>query len=101
MAELKILSFNTQGLGGILDNELQLAINGQLCLETLLKEISGKSISYATYKKKSKSKEEKELVKNQTLEDNLVEENIPNLEKLKQELCNLRKEKNTRLFGPL
>ena len=57
-------------------------------------EIRGKSISYATYKKNLTNKEETELVKKiQTLEDNLVEENIPNLEKLKQELCNLREEK--------
>ena len=31
---------------------LQLAINDQLFLETLLMEIRGKSISYASYKKK-------------------------------------------------
>ena len=75
-------------------DELQLVINDQLFLETLLMEIRGKSISYSTYKKKSINKEETtELVKKQTLEDNLVEENIPDLEKLKQELCNLKEEK--------
>ena len=86
--------YNVDTIDEIPDDELQLAINDQLFLETLLMEIRGKSISYATYKKKSINKEETELVKNiQTLEDNLVEENIPNLEKLKQELCNLREEK--------
>ena len=57
-------------------------------------EIRGKSISYASYRKKAKNKEEKELIfKIQNLEDNLVEENIPKVEKLKQELNNLREDK--------
>ena len=86
--------YNLDTIDEIPDDELQLVINDQLFLETLLMEIRGKSISYATYKKKSINKDETESVKKiQTLEDNLVEENIPNLEKLKQELCNLREEK--------
>ena len=86
--------YNLDTIDEIPNDELQLTINDQLFLETLLMEIRGKSISYATYKKKLTNKEETELVKkNQTLEDNLVGENIPNLEKLKQELCNLREEK--------
>ena len=86
--------YNLDTIDEIPDDELQLTINDQLFLETLLMEIRGKSISYATYKKKLTNKEETELVKKiQTIDDNLVEENIPNLEKLKQELCNLREEK--------
>ena len=78
--------YNLDNIDKIPDNEL--------FLETLMMEIRGKSISYATHKKKLKDKEEKELIKSiQKLEDNLVEENIPEVEKLKQDLCNIREEK--------
>lgn len=86
--------YNLDNIDKIPDNELQLVINDQLFLETLMMEIRGKSISYATYKKKSKDIEEKELIKTiQNLENNLVEETVPKLEKLKQDLCNIREEK--------
>ena len=86
--------YNLDSIDKIPDNELQFIVNDQLFLETLMMEIRGKSISYATYKKKLKDKEEKELIKSiQKLEDNLVEENIPEVEKLKQDLCNIREEK--------
>ena len=56
-------------------------------------EIRGKSISYASYKKKLKNIHEQKLIKEiQGLEDNLTENNIPSLEKLKLELCKLREE---------
>ena len=86
--------YNLDNIDKIPDNELQFIVNDQLFLETLMMEIRGKSISYATYKKKLKDKEEKELIKSiKKLEDNLVEENIPEVEKLKQDLCNIREEK--------
>ena len=86
--------YNLENIDQIPDEELQFIINDALFLETLKMEISGKSISYASYKKKVKNKEEKELIyKIQNLEDNLVEENIPKVEKLKQELNNLREDK--------
>ena len=45
-------------------------------------------------KRKFKNKEEKELIyKIQNLEDNLVEDTIPKVEKLKQGLNNLREDK--------
>ena len=57
-------------------------------------EMRGKSISYASYKKKAKNKEEKELItKIQNLEEKLVEENIPKVEELKQQLNTINEEK--------
>lgn len=44
--------YNLDNIDEIPDNELQLVISDQLFLETLLMELRGKSISYATYKKK-------------------------------------------------
>lgn len=86
--------YNLDNIDEIPDNELQLVVSDQLFLETLLMELRGKSISYATYKKKSKNTEENELIKNiQNLEDNLTENNSQRLEKLKHDLCNLREEK--------
>ena len=86
--------YNLENIDQIPDEELQFIINDALFLETLMMEIRGKSISYASYKKKVKNKEEKELIyKIQNLEDNLVEENIPKVEQLKQELNNLREDK--------
>lgn len=86
--------YNLENVDKIPDDQLQFSINDQLFLDTLLMEIRGKSISYSSYKKKSKNEKEKELIKNiQDLEDKLVEENVPKLEELKQELCNLREEK--------
>ena len=61
-------------------------------------EIRGKSIPYASYKIKLKNIHEQKLVKEiQVLEDNLTENNIPSLEKLKLELCKLREE-NMKVF---
>ena len=86
--------YDLDNIDKIPDNELQLVINDHLFLETLMMEIRGKSISYATYKKKSKNTQEKELLKTiQNLENNLVDETVPDLEKLKRDLCNLSEEK--------
>ena len=85
--------YNHDAIDEIPDEELQLVINDQLFLETIMMEIRGKSISYASYKKKLKNIHEQKLIKEiQGLEDNLTENNIPSLEKLKLELCKLREE---------
>ena len=79
--------YNFENIDQIPDNEIQFIINDSLFLETLMMEIRGKSISYASYKKKAKNKEENELItKIQLLEGKLVEESIPELEDLKQQL---------------
>ena len=75
--------YNLENIDQIPDDELQFIINDSLFLETLMMEIRGKSISYASYKKKAKNKEEKELItKIQNLEEKLVEETIPKVEVL-------------------
>ena len=43
--------YNLDNIDKIPDNELQFIVNDQLFLETLMMEIRGKSISYATHKK--------------------------------------------------
>ena len=85
--------YNHEAIDEIPDEELQLVINDQLFLETVMMEIRGKSISYASYKKKSKNIQEQKLVEQiQYLENNLSENKIPNLEKSKLELGKLREE---------
>lgn len=86
--------YNLDNMDKIPNSELQFSINDQLFLDTLLMEIRGKSISYASYKKKSKNQQENNLIQNiQKLEENLNEASIPQLDKLKTELYNLREEK--------
>ena len=86
--------YNHEAIDEIPDEELQFVINDQLFLETVMMEIRGKSISYASYKKKSKNIQEQKLVEQiQYLEDNLSENKIPNLEKSKLELGKIREEK--------
>ena len=86
--------YNHEAIDEIPDEELQLVIDDQLFLETVMMEIRGKSISYASYKKKSKNIQEQKLVEQiQYLEDNLSESKISNLEKSKLELGKLREEK--------
>ena len=45
--------YNLENMDQIPDEELQFIINDALFLETLMMEIRGKSISYASYKKES------------------------------------------------
>ena len=86
--------YNQDAIDEIPDEELQFVINDQLLLETVMMEIRGKSISYASYKKKTKNRYEQNLNEQiQHLKDNLSESSISDLEKLKLELCKLREEK--------
>ena len=56
-------------------------------------EIRGKSIPFASYKKKLKNIHEQKLIKEiKVLEFNLTENNTQSLKKLKLELCKLREE---------
>ena len=54
--------YNLNNIEQISNDKLQFIIDDQLFLETLLMEIRGKSISYASFKKKEKDKLEKELI---------------------------------------
>ena len=72
--------YNMDNIHNIPDENIFLTINDQLFLETLLFEIRGKSISYSSYIKKKKNKEEQDLIKEITaMEENASEGNIDDL----------------------
>ena len=88
------LIYNRDKIQEIDDNELQLTINVQLFLEMLLLEIRGKTISFASYIKKIKEQRIRDLQEEiATLEKNVTENSIENLETKKHELESLRNEK--------
>lgn len=90
-----VLVYNQENLDTVDDMELQLTIDDQLFLETLLLEIRGKTISYSSFKKKEKVKLEAKLIQ----DINILEENLQTnmefdlIESKKTELRLLRKEK--------
>ena len=88
--------YNTENIKNINDEELQFTINDQLFFEVLLLEIRGKTIAYASYKKKQNEKEEKELQLNISQMENkanLTQEQIENLEYKKILLQEYREKK--------
>ena len=88
------LIYNRDKIQEIDDNELQLTINVQLFLEMLLLEKRGKTISFASYIKKIKEQRFRDLQEEiATLEKNVTENSIENLETKKHELESLRNEK--------
>ena len=54
---------NEQAPENIENNDIQFTINDQLFFETLLMEIRGKTIAYASYKKKTSDQRENQLIK--------------------------------------
>ena len=89
------LVYNRGTLEKINDLEIQFTINDQLFLETLLTEIRGKSISYASFRKKQKDKKERILSEDiKKLEEQILTEEIfIETEKKKTDLKVLRQEK--------
>lgn len=86
--------YNLDDIDNIPNNDLQFVINDQIFLEVLLMEIRGKSISYASFKNKTRDSREKYLIKTiADLENNENEDNFELLENLKNELINIRQEK--------
>lgn len=79
-------------LDKIPNKDLELDISEQLFFETLLLEIRGKTISYASYRKREEKKNEKDLLeKIQLLESGeLSDDSIALLEKAKVELQEIR-----------
>ena len=75
------------------NNYVQMTISDQLFLEVLLIEIRGKTISYASFKKKSKNIKEEELQKEIKILEESVNLDLIEIESKKAELENLRKEK--------
>ena len=82
-------------INNINNAHIDLTVSDSLFLETLLMEVRGKTISYASYKKKARNKLENELEKEiNTLENSAVTDlNLAQLEEKKRLLENLRKEK--------
>ena len=88
------LIYNRDTIQEIDDNKLQLTINVQLFLEMLLLEIRGKTISFASYIKKITKQRFRDLQEEiATLEKNVTENPIENLETKKHELESLRNER--------
>ena len=79
--------YNTDEIENIPDEKIHFTINDQLFLDVLLMELSGKSISYGSFKKKQRNNQEKELISKITLiENNLNTNNVEELDILKTDL---------------
>ena len=75
----------------ISNEDIQFTINDQLFLETLLMEIRGKTISYASFKKKQNDSREKQLINEISILEENITENLHVIDNLKNELLSLRK----------
>ena len=83
--------YNFENIDSIPKDSIQLTISDQLFLETLLMEIRGKSISYASFKKKTNNMLENNLKEEiKELEKNTDNYNIEEIEIKKLELENIR-----------
>ena len=86
--------YNFDSIDDIPNETIQFQISDQLFFEMLLLEIRGKTISYASYKKKSEMEKEKELLKKiNQLETSIDEDDITLLEDLKMQLREIRNKK--------
>ena len=73
------------------NEELKLTITDQLFFEMLLLEIRGKTISYASFKKKmEREKEEMLLIEINTLQKNITDDNVKLLEDKLNQLQEIR-----------
>ena len=83
--------YNYDNLDLINKAEIQFTINDQLFLETLLIQIRGKTISYATHKKKTMNRKENTLIGEiNDLEKSVNEKTIDDLNLKKKELQDIR-----------
>ena len=74
--------------------EINFSISDQLFFETLLMEIRGKTISYASHKKKVETEKEKSLnekLANMESNNSMSDEDVLELERIRQELEQIRK----------
>ena len=86
--------YNLDEIHNIPNEELQFMINDQLFLDTLLMEIRGDAISYASFKNKQRNKRENKLIKQiEEIENNTVDNITEEQENLKTELYDIRNEK--------
>ena len=86
--------YNLDNIDIIPNDEISFTISDRLFLETLLLEIRGKSIAFATNKKRKENEKELDLNNRiDRLERNVNEHNIDDLETLKLELQEIRNKK--------
>lgn len=87
--------YNMDDINEIPNEEVQLKINDQLFLDTLLMEIRGEAISYSSFKHKQRNKRENTLIKQIDEIEHNTEDNSTSelLENLKTELYEIRNEK--------
>ena len=88
--------YNYDNIGSVLNSELLFTINDQLFFETLLMEIRGRTISYASFKKKKENIEEEQLnfdIQDLESRDSLSDELINILEVKRNNLKLLREKK--------
>ena len=88
--------YNMENIKEMDPEDIELTISDQLFFETLLMEIRGRSISYASYKKKKTREEEERLNEILTqLEDksDVTDTEVEEIEKIKQELERYRRHK--------
>ena len=86
--------YNYEELDNIPNEDIQFVINDQLFLGTLLMEIRGESISYASFKNKQRNNRESVLMKQiEELEKSMDDDNIRAARILKTELYDVRNDK--------
>ena len=91
-----VILYEPEELKTISAKDVQFSISDQLFFETLLMEIRGKTISYASFKKKTDRENEKilnEKLKSFEQISSITEEQVLELEGIKRELEQLRKKK--------
>ena len=86
--------YNLEEINNIPNEEIQFIINDQLFFDTILMEIRGESISYASFKNKQRNTRESILIKRiEELEDSIDDKSRELLENCKTELYDIRNDK--------
>ena len=85
--------YDVENVDNINNDSIEFTINDQLFVETLLLEIRGKTISYSSFRKKEKDRQENQLVKEIEDMENSENLNLIAIENKKKTLENLRKVK--------
>ena len=86
--------YNSENINDIPHSELQFYISDQLWFETLLMEIRGKTILYASFRKKQTREKENKLLEDiNKLETNIENIDIESLDQMIKELVDIRKTK--------
>ena len=90
-AQYALPIYNDENVHNVPNKEIVFVINDQLFFETLLMEARGKTIAYASYKKKKEIEKERQLEENlQRLDADVTEIVLPEIERVKAELQEIR-----------